>query len=387
VTPRNLLRGRAGTTIIEILISIAVLAVILGSAFGFLRGQNAGFAEGTERMDLLQNARYGVDLMARELRSTGSNVPLGQPFLVYGDSLVVAFNADLVSNVRGDVAATYIDPDAPGGAVTSLRRTQKAKLPGTNFSYPDSNYYEVSGVESAAETVVFFFTADSTTSRGDDFVLMRQVNRQAPEIVARNILRTPGQPLFQFVQPGPAGNGRIQAIPSSQLPLRHSVAVHKSPADTGAAARIDAVRGVRIRYTATNGQTGVEERRRAINRLVMLPNAGRESLQACGDGPILGASFTATLKLQPDGSRAVELKWGAAVDETAGEEDVVRYVLWRRLTAEPWGDPFLSIPAGQANYTYLDTGLTTGIYDYSLAAQDCSPKLSSRISVGPIVVP
>lgn len=388
MTRRVSLRSQAGTTLVELLIAVGVLAVILGAALGFLRGQGAGFAEGTERMDLFQNARYGIDLMAREMRVTGSGVPEVQPFLVYGDTMTVAFNANLISNVANDVAAIYIDVDAPTGAVSSMRKTDRAKLPQTSFFYPDSTYKDTAGIESPAETVIFYFVKDSTTSRTDDYQLMRQVNRQAAELVARNILRTSGAQFIEYVRQGPANSGRIQSIPKSQLPLRHTVPIHESVADTGAVARIDSVRGIRIRYTATDGESGVEERRRSVARLVMLHNAGRAVRTACGDTPLLGVTLVATLQVQPDTSAAVELRWGPAIDQNAGEKDVVRYVVWKRITGQAWDDPFLSIPGGQALYTYVDHAVVSGTsYEYSLAAQDCTPKLSTRTTAGPLVIP
>jgi prepilin-type N-terminal cleavage/methylation domain-containing protein len=384
VSALRLLRRRHGVTVVELLIAMVVLGIILGGAATFLRGQGSGFARGTDRMDLLQNARYGVEMISREARTAGSNVLEGQPFLVYADSMVLAFNADLVSNVLGDLAAVYVDPDAPDGAVTSLRSSDKATLPGTTFQYPDTTYVDFSMVESAAETVVYFFRPDSSTARGDDYLMMRQVNRQPPELITRNVLKTTGQRFFQYFRAIPTGNGRPQAVPVAQLPLRHTVPIHHAPADTGAAAVIDFVRGVRIQYTVTNGQSGSEERRRAISRLVALPSSGQQPRKSCGDEPILGAPLNATAVVLEDGTGAIELTWDAAVDEFGGEEDVVRYVLWRRNSGS-WGDPFLGLAAGQASYTYNDRDVSVGVaYEYALSAQDCTPALSARATAGPI---
>ncbi len=50
-----------------------------------------------------------------------------------------------------------------------------------------------------------------------------------------------------------------------------------------------------------------------------------------------------------------------------------------------WTDPLTSVAAGQANYTYDDnSGFQSGAsYEYRLAAQDCSPKLSTPVSAFP----
>jgi hypothetical protein len=75
--------------------------------------------------------------------------------------------------------------------------------------------------------------------------------------------------------------------------------------------------------------------------------------------------------------------FAAATDEASGEKDVARYIIWRRVTGSAdWGDPYESIPAGLTSYTYNDMVVDSNTsYQYGLAAQDCTPKLSSlRVS-------
>ncbi len=47
-----------------------------------------------------------------------------------------------------------------------------------------------------------------------------------------------------------------------------------------------------------------------------------------------------------------------------------------------WTDPLTSIAAGQPMYNYTDpqTPVSGATYEYRLAAQDCSPKLSTPVS-------
>ena len=81
----------------------------------------------------------------------------------------------------------------------------------------------------------------------------------------------------------------------------------------------------------------------------------------------------------PDDTPVVQLDWLPATDESIGEKDVIRYVLYRRSVPNTgiWGDPFLSIPAGAASYTYEDATVQVGgTYQYAHAAQDCTPSLS-----------
>src|SRR5690606_23467426 len=125
--------------------------------------------------------------------------------------------------------------------------------------------------------------------------------------------------------------------------------------DTGIAARIDSVRAVQVAFAITNGRSGADERITQVRRLFRLPNAGLASRRTCGDAPLFGSALTTQLVTLPGGASAVELSWPAGTDETGGEGDVIRYVLWRRVVgAAQWGDPYLSVPAGNASYLYQD---------------------------------
>ncbi|MFC1662457.1 hypothetical protein ACFL3S_13555, partial [Gemmatimonadota bacterium] len=113
---------------------------------------------------------------------------------------------------------------------------------------------------------------------------------------------------------------------------------------------------------------------------------GFQTIQVCGSRPILGGGISVALVTLPEGEPAVDLSWNQATDEGGGESDVVRYVIYRRETSSSdWGDPYLSIPAGKASYSYQDANVEAGaVYKYGLAAQDCTPSLSS-IAASPAV--
>lgn len=383
-------RDARGMTLIEMLVALVVFSIVLASALTFLGRQGAAFRLGSERMDVLQNLRFAATTLGNDLRTAGSNVPDQQPQLVYVGASIIAFNGDYATNVVNDAWAVYHDPDAPTGAVTALRTTQQITLPGTTFQYPAVNY-TYQGANSPAELLIFYFTPDATTARTDDYILYRQVNNQAPAMIARNLLQTPGVPFFQYYRLRTPNNAPafIALVPSGEIPLMHSVSMHMSPADTGPAARIDSLRGVQISFTATNGLTDARERRGALTRLVRFPNAGFGTRQTCGDEPILGNALVAAPIVLASGDPAIRLTWNAAVDETGGERDVVRYVLWRRLLGEvEWGDPYRSVPAGSASYTWDDEAAVTGqAYQYALAAQDCTPSQSTMALAGPVVAP
>lgn len=375
--------GRRGMSLVELLIALTIFTVIVASALQFIATQNSAFREGIERSTALRAARFTIRTLETDLSTLGTNLAPGQPGLVYADEDVIAFNADYATNVAGDPFAVFHDPDAPGGQVTAP--TTATAIPNSAVSHPDTTYW-MGGSVSPAELLIFFFTPDSSTTRTDDFVLLRQVNAEEPELIASDLLRADGMPFFRYLR---LDGSSVDSIPDADLPVRHVEPVHLSPADTGALAVVDSIRGVRVTVRGTNGRTGDGERTGDMTRIIRFPNAGTTTATACGDTPILGVTPTASERELATGEWVVDLAWNPATDESGGEGDVIRYVLWRRLSGSPdWGDPYLSIPAGQASYTYTDAAVQSGTtYEYGLGAQDCTPTLSDLAATSPVTIP
>lgn len=375
-------------TLVELLLALVVFSAVMAGALSFLRSQGKLVDGANSRMTTVQNLQFAVATMEQRLRAAGADVPDQQPALIYAGRSVVAFNADYTTNLPNDPFAVYYDPDAPPATVTALGKARRIVLRGTAFAYPDTDYVR-GGFNSPGETVTFFLTPDSTTARADDYLLLEQVNDQPAELVTRNIVGSPTTVFFQYYRVTQRANGvvSLDSLPTASLPLAHAVPIHLAASDTGAVAVIDSIRAVRITLTVTNGLTGAQERRRTLTRMVHLPNVGLANKKTCGSPPLLGTSLSAGAITQADGTPAVQLTWNPAVDETGGEKDVVRYVLWRRVGAAPdWGTPYLSIPAGSASYVYADAAVTSGqTYQYLLAAQDCTPSLSTTSSASGIV--
>ena len=383
--------GRAGLTLVEMLVVLVIFSIVMGGALRLVVAESRGYRTGSEEMAIAQNLRFGVDQVGQQLRVAGGNLAVEQPEVVYAGPTAFAFNADYASNVANDLSAAYIDPDALDEEVVSLPAARAIAIPGSSpvFNYPAADY-SAAGIPSAAETITFYFGADTSTPRTDDFALWRQVNDRSAEVVIRDVLPTPGQPFFSYLRMTrpPGGPTGLDSVPTAWLPLRHAAALHGSAADTGVFRRVDSLRAVRVSYTVTNGLTGAQERRRPTSVLVPLPNMGLAKLKSCGDAPIHGQHLLAAADIA-SGVPHVELSWTAAVDETSGERDVMRYVLWRRLAAEPdWGAPYVSIPSGNATYVYTDAAVTSGeAYLYAVAAQDCSPSLSARSNPAAVTIP
>ena len=382
-------RPAAGFTLVELLISLVVFSAVMAGTLGFLRSQGRAMSLGSDRMNAVQNLEFALTTMQQRLRAAGANLPDAQPALIYAGTNVVAFNADFATNLPNDPFAVYYDPDVPAGAVTALTKAQSITLPLTTVAYPDTSYL-IGGINSPAETIIFFVAPDSSTARADDYALFEQVNGGPPSLVSRNIIGSPTTVYFEYYRLTRVGGAiSLDSLPAAKLPLRHSVPIHFALADTGAAAVIDSVRGIRVTFTVSNGQSGKAERRYTLVRFMELPNVGIATRRTCGDAPILGTTLTATGITQLDGKPAVRLAWNPATDEYGGEKDVVQYVIWRkRITDVTWGTPYLSLPAGSPTYLYDDAAVTSGVtYQYQLAAADCTPSSSPTTTSAPVTIP
>ena len=370
--------SEAGFTVIELVIVTLVFGVVVASALQFMTVQQQAFDKGVDKLLTLQNLRYAYQTLKIDLVTLGSNVPDGQPSMVLAKDDVVAFTSDYTSNLTNDVSAVYIDPDAPAGLVQAPRA--RISIPGSAFSWPDTVYQGLGGTPSPAELIIYFFESDATTGRTDDYVLKRQVNDASPEVVARNLLKQGSTPFFRYFRERSYASqaSELDSIPDGDLPLFHSVMLHGSVADTAASAKSDSIRAVRVSFRSTNGRTGDAERVVDVSRVIALPNAGLGMMQTCGDEPILGSSLTVGV-VSPEGTPIVRITWDPAIDESSGENDVVRYVLYRRgvPNSGDWGDPLLSMPAGASSYSYDDAAVEQdSTYQYAHAAQDCTPSLS-----------
>lgn len=384
----SIVRDRHGLTLIELVVGLVITGFLVSAIFSFVRQQEMAFGFGTGRMNALQNYRFAADLLERNLRTAGTGIVPGQPFLVYADSATIAFNADFVTNDLEDAFAVYRDPGATNAEVGSLTRARRFTLPQTNFAYPDSTYRD-GGVTSPAETIIFYFALDASTPRTDDYVLYRRVNDQPAEVVARNLLRDARQPFFRYqeVVVNDTTAPTASWVPANRLPLRHSSPLHMAPADTGVAARIDRVRAVQVSLRATDGKSGNLSQEAALRRLIRMPNAGQMQLRTCGEPPL----FTSAIAVaQVAGTPVVNVTWSRSVDEATGEQDVVRYAIYRRIgAAGPWNEPIFSVPAGNLSYIFSDAEVTVGeTYQYGVAAQDCTPSMSPlRTSSSITIVP
>lgn len=391
-TPRR--DRRAGFSLVELLVTLIVLTMIMGTTVLFFQNQNKSFLKGSEKMDLLQNARYTVSQVERILRTLGAGVTGQQPMLVYGHNNVVAFNTDYdetdTTNYRW---AVNFNPSLAVNDGVAWQVGNATAIPLSSYTYPSLTYVQGNGAIGLAETKMFWFEADTATSRADDYILWERTNSGSREYVARNILAYPSRPFIEYLIARRLSTGADTMIIASGalLPLKRQwPQAGWTSVDTANGVRPDSVRAIRINIRITNGKTGTAERTRDFSQMIQVPNNGLPSPNVCGRSPFPPASFTAYPNVTP-GSGIVYFRWNRSVDHGGGEFDVRQYVIWRRDdTATVWTDPLIMVKA-DTTIVYDSVavgGHTSGsAYDYAIAAQDCTPSVSTMLTVNSLVAP
>ena len=386
------MRARFGFTLVELMISMMLLLVIMGAAVQFLRKQTGLVTKETSRMDAMQNAQFATSQIDRELREAGAGVADVQPMIVQVDTMAMTFNANMVSIDTGDVRAVYQLTDADTNGTRAMLKSERMTLPNSSPAkgYPDTTYLAASGVQSGAETISYYLRPDSaTTAISNDYLLFRRVNAVSPTLIARGIVRDSRDTTSMFTYYKADTLNRLIAIPASQLPLYHGV-IHGAVDDTGRTALTDSIRAVRVHFvTASRDPRTGKDALRTVEVLVRLMNAGLLDRTSCGQPPY-SVSLPTVVASAVGSARLATITWSRSSDDGTGEKDIERYALFRRLSsATAFGDPFSSIPATTAaTYSFTDSNIIAGqTYVYGVAAQDCTPLLSSVSASAPVTIP
>src|SRR5487761_2021546 len=376
MTPIPGAHPRHGFTLLELLVSMILMMVIMTVAVQTVRRSSNLLASQAGSLDAQATARFAISNLDRDLRVAGVGTVPDQPMLVQASNTAITFNVDLVSHDTSDPFAVHIDANADSATTSAMRTTGTITLPNSSFTYPESTYYQANGVVGGAETISYYLAKDSTTSLSTEYILWRRVNNTTPRIVARGIQYSPGDTVFQYLRVTQADT--IAPVPTSTLPLYHWAAAHGSPADTGRYALIDSIRAVRVSMNAVFHDPKAGDVLRPLRTTIRLLNAGLDPRTSCGVAP-QGVSPSFTTSLPGASSPFVNLTWAASADDGTGQNDVDRYVIYRRPdTAAVFTLPYSSLPAGLSSYPFTDNAVSHGEgWIYGVAAQDCTPSTSS----------
>ena len=377
---------RHGFTMVEMVVSMTILLAVSAVSMSVLKSQTRIMRNQGGRVDAEQNAVFAMSTLERELRMAGAGVVNAQPVLVAAGDSALTFNANLVSPTLGDVSAVNDDPDADPSAVSVLRKGNQFVLPGTTFTYPESTYMQAAGVESGAETISYWLAHDSTSSHSNEFILWRRANNTTAQVVARGIVHTSADTVFQYFKADTSGN--VTTVSMASLPLIHAATVHGSTADTGKFAVIDSIRTVRVQFTTVYHDPRNGDVTRHVSSTIRILNAGLIKSSTCGDPPV-GVTPTATASAVGATTPSITVTWPASLDEHSGQKSVQSYSLYRRLpTDSVFTDAFLTIPAGLTTYSYTDFNVNHGdSWRYGVAATDCSPASSPMGTTASVSIP
>jgi hypothetical protein len=212
----------------------------------------------------------------------------------------------------------------------------------------------------------------------------------------RNVFQTSGKNFFKYYKQTTqvSGQAKLDSVPTSWMPIRNMVMFNGTAGDTGVAAHTDSLRVVEVNYTVSNGLSGARQRTRAITFSVPMPNTSTKKVSTCGAAPIAPTGLVPTWVIDSAGGvptdTVMHLTWSQSTDEAAGEKDVLKYVIWRRNAgASTWPDPIASVPSGFATPSYTDPTAVPGApgYQYAVAAQDCTPSLSTQSAASAPLTP
>ncbi|MDQ2890358.1 MAG: prepilin-type N-terminal cleavage/methylation domain-containing protein [Gemmatimonadota bacterium] len=377
-------RERRGFTLLEVMVSVTMLLLVFAMAFPVFRTQLRAMGSSAGRSDAQQNVRFAISTIDRQLRVAGAGVADAQPLIVQADPYAITFNADYASRDTaaegGAFGAVYFDPDLPVGSTMSMVPTTQVTLPISSVSWPAIAYFRTNGPPSSAETISFWVAPDASAGSNGRYALFRRVNAMPIDTLARGIVFDPVTPPFTYQTINTAG--AAVDVPVASLPAYH-VAVHGSPADTGSSNLTDQIRFVKVHLIGSFIERDGTTTQRPADTSVRLLNAGLLNHATCGDPPVFGQTVSAAAS-----PGAVLISFRRAVDESGGERDVEKYVIYRRLPAAAFADPLVSIPAGQNNYTFTDTQVSSGSqWVYGVVAEDCGGQFSPMASTVQVTVP
>ncbi len=371
---------RAGFTLAELLLTLTLTVGVFAAAIPFFTMQLRQLQQDIGRSDALQTARFAQNTVDRELRNIGigvqpmdptQGIPRNQPKIVQAHAFAVTFNTDLVATDTGDVEAVYVDPNVASNLTIAMDIGAPVTLPYSSKTYPDFTYRKGDRSMSLAETVSYWVQTDSSAPSGSNlYVLWRRVNDGPASVVATEILIPSGQPFFKYQRV--MANGVIDSIPTSSLPVYWDQT----------ASIADSIRAIAISVSGVfNGhdlQHKAKSFVRTVNSQTAPANIGLSQRGSCGDVPLSpGAPVVALVNV--GGVNRYQMTWTASADEASGEQDVERYVVFRHVVGQPWGEPLDQIgKSNSPSYMWEDFDINPGVtYEYGVSAQDCSPANSS----------
>ena len=156
---RSRLRAQAGFTLVEQLVSMVVLAIIVGATLTALESMMKAAPADQEWSQTVADTQAGIYRMTRELRQ-GTNVTLVTGYVVSADVLVggatqhVLYQCDLGSScTRKSTTAPTAAPARGAGGAPVINYLQNYSLEQPVFTSPSSKYFEVKVIVRSAGAI------------------------------------------------------------------------------------------------------------------------------------------------------------------------------------------------------------------------------------------
>lgn len=362
------------------LVAMTLTMLVFAITIPLFRAQARAVGAGAGRLDALQNARYAVGRIDRELRLAGG--VFGQPTIVQAAPLAITFNANLYGqSSTADPNAEYFDATLDTLTTESFQLSAARALPtSASKNYPTATYTDSNGVRSRAETITFYLVADATSGRSDIYNLYRRVNAKDSTLITSN-LWIPADTGYFFKYHRKAASGTVSEIANASLPLYWDDATRT----------IDSIAVVEIRAAGWHYSARDDEHIfRTVYSKTSIPNVGALTARSCGAAPAPATGVTATVTNNSGGSPVkVTIAWTASTDDATGAADVKAYYVGRRLSAGSVWTMVGNFPArGTGSYSFDDGALAPGTWVYGVRAMDCGPAWSAVAEQsGTVVIP
>jgi hypothetical protein len=253
----------------------------------------------------------------------------------------------------------------------------------TATTYPQLDYYQSAGLKSTAQTIVFFMAPDTSTGAvANTYALWRKVNTATPILLARGLDTSS---VFQYFVPSTyftaADSNHLDSlVPSGWEGIPWAFSYGAGTALTHADTMLAAITQVSVQLKAVYQDEFGHNHYRSVSEMVPLLNTGLSHLAQCGAAPAAPTNFQAT-NATPNGD-SVHLSWTRSSDEGGGANDVQAYIVYRRVEPNTAWNAVITVPVGASDVSATDVGLAghPTKYDYALAAENCTPSLSSITS-------
>jgi prepilin-type N-terminal cleavage/methylation domain-containing protein len=103
VVQRNRIDSETGFTLVEVMVAMVIAVTVLGAVFGILMRGQSSFRREPEVADVHQNARFGLDMIARDLTMAGYKTPPATAILWQDGGGITP----------DEITIIYADPDIP----------------------------------------------------------------------------------------------------------------------------------------------------------------------------------------------------------------------------------------------------------------------------------